>query len=139
MGAMAYCPDCGAEVDGSASFCSECGGPLQSTQQDGGSSEASPAAASATSQSPGWPIVTLLGLWILWIVAAALIGVSSTAGGLVMLIAVLVSLPLMYIDAKNAAHADELEISYPIAVPVATLLLWVLALPAYVIYRWSQR
>ena len=90
-------------------------------------------------QSPAWPLGALVGLWVLWFVGASIYGTEATTGGLVMFVAVAGSLPLMYIDAKAARDAGELEVTYPVAVPLATLLLWVFALPAYLIYRWTKR
>lgn len=94
----------------------------------------------AFAPTPTWPLGVLVGCWVLWIVGIGIYnGGTQPVGGLVALVAVLGSLPVMYIDAKNAKQAGELELEYPLAVPLATLLLWVLALPAYVLYRWTSR
>jgi len=86
-----------------------------------------------------WPPVVLLGLWGLFVYAIIQFGVNSTATGLVSLFAVGLSLPLLYLDARNAKRTGELEIKYPVAVPIATMLLWLLALPVYLGYRWLNR
>jgi len=135
---MPYCPSCGAETTESASFCAECGDDLQPAASDD-TPEAESAASDPPEQSATAPLVALLGLWVLWFVAAGLHNSSPTIAGMLGFSAVAVSLPLLYVDAKNAAKADELEVNYPIAVPVAMLLLWVLSLPAYLLYRRSKR
>lgn len=136
---MPYCPDCGAEVTESASFCAECGEDLQPSAAGDSASETEPTASAAPEQSATSPLAALLGLWVLWFVAVGLSDSSPVIAGLLGFSAVVVSLPLLYVDAKNAAEADELEVNYPIAIPVAMLLLWVVSLPAYLLYRWSQR
>lgn len=97
------------------------------------------AAQPRLAESPAWPLGVLAGCWVLWFAGAVVYGSQAATGGLIMLVAVVGSLPVMYVDAKNGKRAGELEVEYPAAVPLATLLLWVLALPAYLIYRWTNR
>jgi hypothetical protein len=90
----------------------------------------------ATTTSPAWPLGVMTVCWVLFLVG---FGSGTTAGQGVAGLAVLASLPVIWVDARKAKAADELEVGYPVLVPVAILLLWILTLPAYVLYRYTNR
>lgn len=127
----AYCPECGEGVRAEASFCDQCGADLEAP---GARAAARPTPSSAP---PTWRLAAMFGLWITWWVALAS---SSEAIQALALPAVLGSLPLLWLDARDAKRARILEVSRPIYVVVGVLILWALTLPAYLGYRvYKQR
>lgn len=161
-----YCPHCGAP-DQRGQFCMACGerirepagtaeepdastndanedafewiGDSEGTVEEGpAATTGAPDSTESPSPAPTWPLWVLAALVPAWIVGIA----SYQAGGplaAVAGLAVVASLPLLYLDATWATEAGELDLDYPIAVPIACLLLWVLAVPAYVAYRFYAR
>jgi len=141
--AAEYCRQCGADLAPAANFCPDCGTEVQIQQRSNrdGDTAGRDGSLSPAEQgvAPMWPPVVLLGLWGVFVYAIVQLGVDSTVTGLISLFAVGLSLPLLYLDARNAKRTGELEIKYPVVVPIATMLLWLLALPAYLGYRWLNR
>lgn len=131
---MAYCSECGTEVDPSANFCTACGADVEESATTAEDLET----ALSRGAAPTWPLYGLVVCWVAWIAALP----AATGGnplGIVALLAIVASLALLYVDASNAKDAGEIELDYPILVPVVVLLLWALALPVYVAYRFYKR
>jgi hypothetical protein len=64
---------------------------------------------------------------------------TTTTGtyGIISMIAI--SLVILYVDADNAKQAGELDLNHPILVPAVVLILWLITVPAYVLYRFHTR
>lgn len=92
---------------------------------------------SSTSGAARWPVVSLFVLWTLWLGTFPGTNNFESAGGMAAVsgLAVLVSIPLLWYDARGAIRAGELEAGRPIYVVVAVFLLYVITMPAYVGYR----
>jgi hypothetical protein len=115
---MPYCQDCGRELSQSET-CPDCEEP------------------STNRQAPTWPLAVLAVAVVVW--GYGFLALQTSTGNTIAGIAVLGSLPVLYLDARWAAAAGELDVDYPIAVPVAVVLLWALTLPVYVGYRATNR
>jgi len=87
------------------------------------------------SKAPVWPLAVVLVLWVGWF--AVWPGTESGESAMIALagLLVLASLPVLWYDARKAKASGQLEVSYPVLVPVAILLLWFLTAPVYVLYR----
>jgi len=87
------------------------------------------------SKAPVWPLAVVLVQWVgflvLWPGTNSDQTVQAGFAGLL----VLASLPILWYDARKAKASGQLEVSYPVLVPLAILLLWFLTAPAYVCYR----
>lgn len=143
-----YCTNCGAEVKPNSAYCSECG-----TQLAGGSHSPSGQAEevgtdNTINQEPEemqtgnsdeismWSVAGLGLLWILFIVTFPGTGNMGQAGGMAALsgLAVLASIPLLYVDARAAKQAGVFE-ARPIFVVIAVYILYLFTMPVYVVYR----
>lgn len=148
-----YCSECGAALPESPPrqeyppVREESPPPHQSTVSDPGDEAFGPSSATQSSgvgvgervEPPKWPLVAIAICWVAFVVTwSGTEAVEEGAGSLmgIAVLAVAISLPLLYYDAKEAAAAGALEVEYPIAVPVVVLLLWLRTVPAYVLYRW---
>jgi hypothetical protein len=98
---------------------------------DVGSSDSETGSESGVSSA--WSLGVLGLLWVIWPISMG----SKTAA--LAGVAIVVSLPLIWWDACEAIRTDELKVSRPIYVVIAVLLLWILTLPAYIIYRFVKR
>jgi len=90
--------------------------------------------------APTWTLIALAVLWIAFLVTFPGTENLSSAGGLAAVsgLAALVSIPLLYLDARGAARAGDLE-ARPVLVVVAVFLLYLLTLPVYVAFRLYRR
>lgn len=134
-----YCSECGAEIERSASFCSECGQSIVHTDTNGVQPETEPRGSDGNGSSS---IVTLVLLGILWVVFfVAFPGITNpnAIGAVLSTLAVVSSIPLLWLDARSAIRAGELSTSRPIYVVLAVFLLYLLTMPVYLAYRLYRR
>jgi hypothetical protein len=141
--AAKYCQQCGAELAPASNFCPDCGTEMRMAQRSnhdantvGRNGSLSPAEQDI---APMWPPVVLSLCWLAVVWGVVQFGYPSVTFGLISLLAIGLSLPLLYVDARNAKRTGELDIKYPVGVPIAVMLLWGLALPIYLGYRWLNR
>jgi len=152
---MPYCPECGAETTTGDSFCNECGVNLTERETDKEVAESEdtdvhlsernreePAQTDVTEAEQGqshtpssiWPLVGVGLLYLAFIIVAWNSPPGAVAG-----IIVLASLPVLWYDAVLGVRSGELDVSRPIYIVVAVLLLWLLTVPVYLIYRLYTR
>jgi hypothetical protein len=87
--------------------------------------------------APTWTLIALALLWVVFLatfpgtetLASAGSGLAAVSG-----LAALASIPLLYLDARAAARAGDLE-ARPVLVVVAVFLLYLLTLPVYIAFR----
>lgn len=93
-----------------------------------------------SNDSSTWTLIALGLLWVVFLIAFPGTDNLSSAGGLAAIsgVAVLVSIPLLYLDARAAARSGELE-ARPVLVVLAVFILYLVTLPVYVIYRLYRR
>jgi uncharacterized paraquat-inducible protein A len=115
---MPHCPECGAEHDDTR-YCPGCGH-----------------AINAEVSAPRWPLALIGGLWVVFMLVQL---TTPTAAPPAAGAAVVASVPFVYYDARKAVAADEIDVKYPIVVVVAVLVLWIVTVPAYLLYRLRDR
>jgi len=87
-------------------------------------------------ESPVWTFAMLGGVWFLAVAGLGdLLNGPPGASGLLAAVALLVGVPLLYLDAKGTIAAGGLPVDRPWHVVVGVYALYVVALPAYLCYR----
>lgn len=92
---------------------------------------------SSNSTAARWPAILLFVLWALWIGTFPGMNNLESAGGMAAVsgLAIIISIPLLWYDARGAIRAEELEVSRPIYVVLAVFLLYIITMPVYAGYR----
>lgn len=89
------------------------------------------------STSPIWPVAILGVFWITFLVTFPgmdNIG-SSNPETAIASFSVLLSIPILWVDARNAIRSGEFSTTRPIYIVIAVYLLYLVTMPAYVVYR----
>lgn len=129
-----FCESCGEAIKEEAELCPNCG--VRNGQV--GSGRGSGAVSEDLDSAPTKPLYGLIICWFIWFIGVAAYQ-SGSPLGILALLSIIASLVLLYNDATAAKKSGELEIENPIFVPIVVMLIWVIAVPIYVLYRFSKR
>lgn len=139
-----YCQSCGQEVADDAAYCDGCGEQLGTTQDDEleqtqGADAVTTEASTDREASPLWSIAVLGFTWVFFLFGFGGLQSGGTLIGGLATIAVILCIPILWLDARAAIRADELSTSRPIYIVIAVYLLYLLTMPIYVGYRLYKR
>jgi hypothetical protein len=122
-----YCRECGKEVNSIDQFCPACGAEQHPSVED-------------ERTAPTWPLTTLGGLIMMWVIGGILFFiVNETAGEVVSVLAVLFTFPVQWIDLRNAVRVGKLGTGAALAIAIVTALLGGILIPIYLAYRHTQQ
>jgi len=137
-----YCSSCGKEVADTAAFCDGCGEQIGSAGEDF-QSQPEPDIETETSTSreasPLWSVGVLGFTWLFFLVGFGGLQSGATLLSGLATLGVIISIPILWLDARAAIRAGELTTSRPIYIVLAVYLLYLLTMPIYVGYRLYKR
>lgn len=136
-----YCQSCGEEVSNNASYCDSCGEPIDSDEDTHEHTEPETETITSTSRnvSPLWSVAVLSLTWLFFLFGFGGLQSGGTVIGGLATLAVIASIPILWLDARAAIRAGELSTSRPIYIVIAVYLLYLLTMPIYVGYRLYKR
>lgn len=137
-----YCSSCGEEVADNAVYCDGCGKPISPTEGDGRDhteTDTETGTSTTRERSPLWSVAVLGLTWVFFLVGFGGIQSGATLQSGLATLGVIISIPVLWLDARAAIRAGELTTSRPIYIVIAVYLLYLLTMPIYLGYRLYKR